>query len=125
RYTYPDHSKIGRINLTDEGSKQKTEQESNVILEKNIQDRVHLVKLIKNTQDSEYRLSTQPSIWNREFLLQYLKPNLTPWEFETQESKNGGWIILGAEKGKSPVVHNEGVTKHNLYKYDLSGIDQK
>jgi len=98
---------VGRINLTDEGTKQD-------------HVRTDFDGIVANTQTARYRLSTQPSIWNREFLLQYLTEGLTPWDFETQESTNDGWVILG------PVVnyleHNEGVRRHNIYKLNLENI---
>ncbi len=60
---------------------------------------------IESTQNSNYRCSTQYSIWNREYLLKYLEPGLTPWQFETnqsQKAKNDGFEILGL---KNPIFH--------------------
>lgn len=70
--------------------------------------------------NSRYRLSTQPSIWNRDFLLQYLKPGLDPWFFEKQETVDG-WTIMGPIE--NIVTHNEGTTKHNIHKLNLEGIE--
>lgn len=103
-------SNIGRINLSKETIKQKhfkVEGSEN---------------LFENTQDANYRLSTQPSIWNKEFLLKYMTPGLTPWQFEKQESINDGWKILGLDRAVVP--HNEGVTKKDIFKYDLNGINE-
>lgn len=103
---------VGRINLTKECIKQ---------------DHIYIRdtdvgKLYENTQTANYRLSTQPSIWNKEFLLQYLTPNLTPWKFETQKCFNDGWKILGLD---SPaVLHNEGVTKKDIFKYNFDHVDE-
>jgi len=69
---------------------------------------------------SKYRLSTQPSIWSRDFLLQYLKPGLSPWDFELQPTKDD-WIIMGPTK--SIVEHNEGTTKRDIHKLNLEGIE--
>lgn len=69
---------------------------------------------------SRYRLSTQPSIWNRDYLLQYLTPGMTPWEFETQDPKNDGWNILGWIH--PPVKHNEGVRRFDPHKLNLTGM---
>ena len=77
-------------------------------------------RIIAQTQESKYRLSTQPSIWNKDFLLKYMKDDLTPWEFETQDSINDGWKVLGPED--AAVKHNEGVTKHDIFDYNLNGI---
>lgn len=103
--------RIGRINLSNETIKQNHTFYLNVDGE----------DMYENTQTANYRLSTQPSIWNRDFLLQYLIPGLTPWKFETQSSINDGWKILGL---KNPAVyHNEGVRKFDIFKYDLNGVD--
>jgi len=62
-------------------------------------------KIIVAAQDSEYRCSTQYSIWNMEYFLKYLKPNLTPWDFEIHQSKkakNDGYDIIGL---KNPIFH--------------------
>lgn len=76
--------------------------------------------IIQNTQTADYRLCTQPSIWNREFLLKYMTPGLTPWKFETQKAINDGYIILGVKE--TVVIHNEGVTKHDIYYLNLNGV---
>lgn len=68
---------------------------------------------------SLYRLSTQPSIWNRDFLLQYLTPGLSPWDFEKQDTVDD-WQIIGPTK--SVVTHNEGTTKKDIHKLNLKGI---
>lgn len=69
---------------------------------------------------AKYRLSTQPSIWNRDFLLQYLTPGLTPWDFETQETRDG-WKVYGPVK--NAVIHNEGVRRSDIHKLNLDGIE--
>lgn len=69
---------------------------------------------------SLYRLSTQPSIWNRDFLLQYMKPGMSPWDFEKQPTVDE-WRIIGPVG--SIVTHNEGVTKHDIHKLNLKGIE--
>lgn len=104
------YNQIGRINLTTEVLKQ-----NNLFLED-----LGEYRLFENTQTANYRLSTQPSIWNREFLLNYLTPNLSPWEFETQESTHDGYRIVGLNKNS--IYHNEGVRKFDLHKYNLEGI---
>lgn len=70
--------------------------------------------------ESRYRLSTQPSVWSKKYLLQYLKPNMTPWEFETQDPKNDGWNIIGY--AIPPLISNEGVTRHDIFKLNLNGM---
>lgn len=72
---------------------------------------------------SRYRLSTQPSIWNKEYLLTYLKAGLSPWDFETQDPVDDGWNIICWNP--PPVRHNEGVRRFDLYKLNLDGMCQE
>jgi hypothetical protein len=111
--TFRHVDKIGRINLS----------HAAMLQDHLPYQEISRYTIVENTQTALYRLCTQPSIWRKEFLLQYLTHNITPWEFETQDSFNDGWKILGPEE--AAVVHNEGVTKHDLYKYDLHGIEEK
>lgn len=105
---------LGRINLSYAGRLQEHFK---------IEDNNSKYSLIENTQTALYRLCTQPSIWNRDFLLQYMQTPMTPWQFETQQSINDGWRILGLEDGA--IIHNEGVTKHDIYKYNFNGIPEE
>jgi len=97
---------VGRVNLTNDVSKRE-----------HINDEMGVVYA---SPISRYRLSTQPSIWNKKFLLQYMLPNMTPWEMETQDPMNDGWQILGLVN--YPVFHNEGVNKRDIYKLNLDGV---
>lgn len=97
---------VGRVNLTNDVSKRE-----------HINDEMGVMYA---SPTSRYRLSTQPSIWNRRYLLQYLTPGLSPWDFETQDPVNDGWQILGLVN--YPVVHNEGVNKRDIYKLNLDGV---
>ena len=91
-------------------------------LTKDVQSRLHHNDgiFINAHAQSRYRLSTQPSIWNKTFLLQYLKPGLSPWDFETQDPMNDGWNIIGYPN--PPVKHNEGVRRFDIYKLNLDGM---
>lgn len=91
-------------------------------LTNDVQKRPHTKSgsMIVADQNSRYRLSTQPSIWNKLFLLQYLKPGLSPWDFETQDPMQDGWQILGYEV--PPLNHNEGVRRFDIYKLNLEGM---
>jgi len=73
------------------------------------------------SSDADYRLSSQPAIWNREFLVGSMKPGLTPWKWETQNPKNDRWKIVGFPE--NVVIHNEGVRKNDIYKLNLEGIE--
>ncbi len=105
---------IGRVNLSDECIKQ----------DHNYAGYYKGYKFFENTPTAKYRLSTQPSIWRRDFLLKYLTPGLSPWDFETQDSMNDEWSVVGLDKADSPIRHNEGVTRHDIFKYNLEGIEQ-
>lgn len=107
----------------------------NSLLLDNVHGRVDLTNDIKSREhntsgvivsahpNSRYRLSTQPSIWNKQYLLQYLKPGMTPWEFETQDPKNDGWDIIGFVY--PPIKHNEGVRRFDIHKLNLDGMCQE
>lgn len=69
--------------------------------------------------NTNYRLSTQPSIWNKSFLLKYMHRGMTPWVFEKQDTKDN-YEIIGPVI--SVVTHNEGVTKKDIHKLNLNGI---
>lgn len=104
---------IGRINLT--GINYKKHFPPYDIVNEKI--------LYENPIGSSYRISTQPSIWNRRFLLRYLTPGLTPWDFESQETFNDGYRVLTLTNDNAPLKHNEGVRRFDIHKYNLTGID--
>lgn len=108
------NSSIGRTNLCSRATK----LQEHFIAYK---DSGHII--LENTQRALYRLCTQPSIWNRQFLLKYLNPGLNVWRFETQKSFNDGYRIIGLEE--EVVIHTELVTKHNIWKLDLHGIPRE
>ena len=81
---YMERPEVGRISLTNDGMKKH-----NSILQDN---------LIQLEQTADYRLSCIYSAWNREYMLRYLQPEMSPWEFEvngTEQAKNDGYRILG------------------------------
>ena len=98
---------VGRINITnDVCRKYYSTVEDNVVELK---------------QDSDYRISCIYSIWNKEFMLKYLKPNMTPWEFEingTNESRGDGYRILGLNSN-FPVLLSLAVRRGNFDKLDF------
>jgi len=101
-------NKIGRFDLTNDVQKRESEYKEG---------------LVYAAQNSRYRLSTQPSIWNKTFLLKYLIPGLSPWDFETQDPKNDGWEVIGLDG--YPVNHNEGVRRFDTKKLNLDGMCQE
>jgi len=100
---------VGRVNLTNDVSKREHTNDD--------------MGVLYASPTSRYRLSTQPSIWNKKYLLQYLTPGLSPWDFETQDPMNDGWQILGLVD--YPVKHNEGINKRDIYKLNLDGVVQE
>lgn len=111
----------GRINLSHEVLKQDS-----LFYTNRFANGWRMLSVYENTHNARYRLSTQPSIWNRDFVLEYMQEDLSPWEFECQPyHKNDKWKVLGLSKEDSPIKHNEGVRKSDLSKYDLNGIEKE
>jgi hypothetical protein len=108
-------AKVGRVSLTNVSHKEYS------LLHSTVGDE----SVYSLAQVSEYRLSTMPAIWKKDFLLQYLTANLNPWEFECQTKVNDSWDVVALHKHSAPVTHNEGVRRRNIFEYDLTGIDQK
>lgn len=107
---------VGRFNLTDECVKQ----------DHYLYSYIDGIPVYANTPSSLYRLSTQVSIWNRDYLLQYMQSDLSPWGFECQsDDQKDGWMVLGFDKQHAPVQRNEGVRKRDLYKFDLNGLPEE
>lgn len=104
---------VGRINLTREVVKQDHHYFTTV-------DRYDIYK---NNKFSLYRLSTQPSIWNKHFVLQYMAEDLSPWEFECQSDHAVDEFQVLGLIDNIPFHHNEGVRKHNIRDYNLEGIE--
>jgi len=78
---------------------------------------------------SAYHLSTQPAIWNKKFLLKWLWPGHSPWEFENlkgtiYDHPENEFVNLALDKFNAPIQHNEGVRKRDLHAFDLNGIDE-
>lgn len=83
--------------------------------------------IYRTPTNSDYRLSTQPAIWNTRYLLKWLEPDHTPWQFENlkgtlKQRPDNYFSNLALDKYHAPVMHNEGVRKRDLYHYDLSGM---
>ncbi len=102
---------IGRVGLTNDSYKQYTD----ILVSP--YDTIYATP-----QKSEYRLSTQPAIWNRDYLLRYMTPGLNPWQFECQEKVEDEFLNLCLEKNEAPISFNEGVRKWDLYALNLEGI---
>lgn len=55
--------------------------------------------IIEQSQHSEYRITTQPSIWKKDYLLSILAKSTNPWQFETAHPSRDGKRIIGT-RGK-------------------------
>ena len=112
-------SKVGRVDLTMGMSCRDT----------SLWKSVDGVDVLINPQDADSRVTMQISIWNKQYLLSYLKPNRTPWGFEeiaNGEAINDGWDILGTHReDRLAVVKNEGVLRHDIYALNLEGMDSE
>lgn len=99
---------VGRIDLT-----------------KDVSKRLHVVDngVLFSLPNTNYRLSTQPSLWNKKFLLQYLTDGLDPWSFERQDAHDPKWQVVGLVE--YPMRHNEGVRKHDPHALDLNGFPEE
>ena len=88
------NEKIGRVNLGQVNPNRSNQ--ANMISSEEDYDLFFL------KQDAPYRLTCQTSIWNREYLLSFLKNRYTPWQLEldgSSLSNNDGFEI--AETFKS------------------------
>tara|TARA_R100000664_G_scaffold18782_1_gene27876 strand:- start:21665 stop:22387 length:723 start_codon:yes stop_codon:yes gene_type:complete len=54
-------------------------------------------ELLLFNQGVDYRCSLHPAIWTKEYFLKYLRPNLSPWEFEMHNNnaaKGDGYRVI-------------------------------
>lgn len=94
-------------------------------LTKDIHNREHTATpggILYAHPESKYRLSTQPSIWNKEFLLQYMTDGLSPWAYELQPTKDNWHVVTTDEPA---ITHNEGVRRRNIHELDLNGFSDE
>lgn len=71
------------------------------------------IQIIASGQSANYRSSLQAAIWRKDYFLPLLKPNRSPWDFESMgmhELKNDGKLILGIDQ-----PHFGPVSYANLY----------
>lgn len=110
---------IGRISLSCDSIKHYTE----------VYNVIDDITIYKTPSVSAYHLSTQPAIWNKNYLLKWLWPNHSPWEFENlkgtiYDHPENEFVNLALDKFNAPIMHNEGVRKRDLFAFDLNGIDE-
>jgi len=104
---YLNKDKVGRICLTNSIFQSIQGKKHN---DYDIQDDY---EIIEYSQDSEFRMTTEWSIWNKEYLCRHLTDGLDPWQFESsnsKKSKNNGYHLLGC-RNKVGVHHAEALRK--------------
>lgn len=65
--------------------------------------------ILRLGQETMYRTTLMPSIWNRDYFMKYLKPGMTAWDFEVnnmRESMNDGATILAPAKKNAYTIFN-------------------
>ena len=91
-----DDPKIGRIDL--QPSFQYSRDRTDLTLVEAFDD-YDLVSLAqRSTREFIYRITGQFSIWNREYFLRYLEPDMSPHDWELKggvKAENDGYQILG------------------------------
>ena len=88
--------KVGRINLM-----RDTVNRPHSLYKKINED----FSIIEAKQNSSYRISLMWSLWNKDYFLNYLKPNMSAWEFEGNYGEKGindGYHILGTKSKNGP-----------------------
>ena len=89
------------------------------------------LSLISKDKFTQYRISTQPAIWRREFLIEILKKTTTPWDFEINGSKLSNsmdqHILAFAdptfEKFPTYWIHKGAVSRSCPGKINVLGLD--
>jgi len=70
--------------------------------------------IIEQNQNSQYRITTQPSIWRKDYLLSILSKSTNPWNFETAHMCNDNKKIIGT-RGKYACMHMGETALSNRY----------
>ena len=113
-------SNVGKIQISGSHAKPK----DNIPIENSIYNNSDLGKL---RQNSQYRLSTLPAIWKKDFFLKYMEKNLNPWEFELQHPKNDG-IDIYTVRTNRPISLSHFFRRGNEFlsnKWYISHTDDK
>ena len=83
------------------------------------------IPLLECTQNSDYRLSGMPSIWQRKYFLKYLQDEWSPWDWEVKGSefaRNDNYKILGTA-GTHVVYNTLSVRSGDLTNIDFRIVD--
>ena len=114
---------VGRISLSTQLANKRHD----------ILETIENTNIIESHSSIQYRLCTQWSIWNKDFMLQYLKPNMSAWDFELQgfrEPLNDNYRVIGVD-GKQVVCHadairsskfKENLNEKEMYNYNFNSL---
>ena len=74
-------------------------------LDRSMNNRTNRIKegILAVLPDATYRTSLAPSIWTKRYFMKYLKPEMTPWDFEInnlEKAKNDGNLIVALDDEK-------------------------
>lgn len=75
------------------------------------------------SQKSDYRISTQVVLWERDYHLRYMIPGRNPWEYEVRgsvEAKNDGTLHVCADR-EYPVYRIEGIVTDSINTFNWCG----
>lgn len=109
--------KVGRINLMRDTVNRPHS------LYKKINDDFSIIEAHKN---SSYRLSLMWSVWNKDYFLKYLKPNMSAWEFEGNQGEKGqndGYHILGTKSKQGPPDNSPLDTSNVIWRGNSSRLN--
>ena len=87
--------------------------------------------LLQIPENAPYRISTQPSIWEKEYLLEFLNNDWSPWDFEVQGTVKSAQldkrIIAIADPSylnfPTKWVHKGAISRYHEDKINILGLD--
>ena len=87
--------------------------------------------LLQVPENAPYRISTQPSIWEKEYLLEFLNNDWSPWDFEVQGTVKSAQldkrIIAIADPSylnfPTKWVHKGAISRYHEDKINILGLD--
>lgn len=78
--------------------------------------------IIETGWDTAYQWSTQAAIWNREHLLDSLRPEMSPWDFELRDRPAHHLRVLGTRQWPVRYVNGVGMGLDAQYRYRVEHI---
>ena len=113
---------IGRFDLT---------YDSYIYGDFKILNEINTLKILSKEKFSNYRISTQPSLWNKDFLMKILSQTTSPWDFEINGTKMSNQydkqiLAFGDETYKNfPTywIHKGAVSRQHPGKINVLGLD--